>query len=146
MIRQVTENDYEVYRDMALEFYHSDAVLHPIPESYIAATFDQVTHSSPYAEAYLFVENEQPVGYALLAKTFSQEAGGIVIWIEELYVRQAYRNLGYGSSFFAFLEERMKKEATRLRLEVEDENEKAIALYEKQGFKRLAYSQMYKGR
>lgn len=146
MIRQITAADKDEYCKMAREFYDSDAVLHPIPESHITTTFQQLMHESPYAEAYLFIENEKSVGYALLAKTFSQEAGGIVLWIEELYVRPAYRNLGYGSAFFAFLEKKCKSETTRLRLEVEDENERAIALYERLGFRRLAYSQMYKGK
>ena len=37
-------------------------------------------------------------GYALLAKTFSQEAGGLVVWLDEMYVRPAYRSKGLGPS------------------------------------------------
>lgn len=45
----------------------------------------------PYAEAYLFEQDGQIAGYGTLAKTFSTEAGGLVIWLEEVYIRQEFR-------------------------------------------------------
>ena len=145
MIRTITQQDYEEYMTMATEFYNSDAVLHSIPKSHIEKTFTEITTSDRYAEGYIFEYNGLSVGYALIAKTFSQEAGGIVIWIEELYVREEYRSKGMGKAFFDFIDKKTKDTAVRLRLEVEDENERAIALYEQMGFHRLNYSQMYKG-
>ena len=38
MIHRLTENDRDVYIEMAREFYHSDAVLHPIPDEYFVRT------------------------------------------------------------------------------------------------------------
>ena len=32
------------------------------------------------------------VGYLLTAKTYSREAGGLVLWLEEMYMRPAYRS------------------------------------------------------
>ncbi len=146
MIRKINKTDYKEFVAMATEFYHSDAVEHAIPESHITATFQELMATSPYAICYIFEVNSKTAGYALLAKTFSQEAGGFVVWIEELYIREAYRNHGLGKSFFAMLQDTYGETTTRFRLEVEDNNEKAIALYEKMGFKRLGYSQMYKGK
>ena len=146
MIRPITSNDYQEYLSMATEFYNSDAVLHPIPESYIEKTFYEFTTSNTYAQGYLFEYEGEPAGYALLAKTYSQEAGGIVIWIEELYVRPRYQNKGIGREFFDYLDKITYDSVARLRLEVEDDNKKAIALYERLGFNPLNYSQMVKER
>ncbi len=146
MIRPITKDDFIDYMAMATEFYHSDAVLHPIPESHIEQTFKEVTTLSLYTEGYLFEYHGKAAGYSLLAKTYSQEAGGMVLWIEELYVRPEYRNKGLGSAFFGFLENKAKNQVVRIRLEVDEDNEKAMALYERMGYRPLHYRQMYKGK
>ena len=78
-----------------------------------------------------------------MAITFSQEAGGKTVWLEELYIKPEFRNFGLGSEFFTFLAE-TEKDCKRFRLEVEDYNKKAIELYKRKGFSFLPYSQMIK--
>lgn len=80
-------------------------------------------------------------GYAVLAKTFSQEAGGMVIWIEELYIKPEYRAKGIGKEFFKYVHEKYK-EAKRFRLELTPENKIAREIYEHLGYEDLAYKQM----
>lgn len=144
MIRKLNHNDKENYLILAKEFYASDAVLHDIPSIYIEATFDEMMRSDVYAQGYAFEVDGEMAGYALLAKTFSQEAGGLVLWLEELYVREPYRGCGLGSEFFAFLDQKRQEGITRIRLEVEEENEKAVELYQKMGFNWLDYRQLVK--
>ena len=142
MVRRITSHDREVYIKLATEFYNSDAVISSIPRENIIITFNEMLSSNNYAEGFLLECDDKIVGYALLAKTFSQEAGGLTIWIEELYVRKEYRGRGLGSEFFEFLEKNFP--AARYRLEIEPDNERAISLYEKWGFKPLHYGQMIK--
>lgn len=144
MITKVTSADYEIYKNLVLEFYSTDAVLHPIPECYIKNTFLEFTNRSDYAKAFFIKTKENTIaGYALLAITFSQEAGGKTVWLEELYIKPEFRNFGLGSEFFTFLAE-TEKDCKRFRLEVEDYNKKAIELYKRKGFSFLPYSQMIK--
>ena len=142
-IRKLTPSDRATYLDFVHRFYHSEAVLHPVPGTHFEATFSELMASDTYAECFFFEEEGKPVGYALLAKTFSQEAGGLTLWIEELFVLPEYRSCGFGSQFFAFLEETYPH-AKRLRLEVEEENTRARALYERKGFESLPYLQLMK--
>lgn len=144
MIRKITSQDFETYITLATEFYHSEAVLHPVPQSHFEATFDEMIHSSAYAEGYIFEVDGETAGYALLAKTFTQEAGGEVLWIEEVYIRPAFRSKGLGKAFFAYLEANKSERVKRIRLEVEADNQKAIDLYTRLGFKPLDYKQMIK--
>ncbi len=100
-----------------------------------------MTSSSPYLEGYFLCDGDTPVGYAMLAKSYSQEAGGTVIWIEEIYLRQEARGKGLGREFFAFAD---TLGAARLRLEAESDNQRAIELYRSLGFTPLPYLQFIK--
>ena len=144
MIRKLTQNDRQLYITMAKEFYHSDAVLHPIPDAYFERTADEALRSDTYAEIYLFEYEGETAGYGLTAKTFSQEAGGYVWWIEEVYIREQFRSRGLGREFFQYLERSKGQEAARLRLEVEAGNTRAVSLYERLGYEVLDYVQMVK--
>lgn len=92
---------------------------------------------------YLFIYEEEIVGFATVAKSFSTEAGGLVAWLEELYIRPNYRSLGLGKEIFVFIEKTYPN-LKRIRLEVEKDNTRAINLYEKKGFHNLDYVQMIK--
>jgi ribosomal protein S18 acetylase RimI-like enzyme len=140
----MTESDRDLYIEMAEEFYHSDAVLHPIPRAHFEKTAEEALKSGTYAEIYLLEYEGKTAGYGLTARTFSQEAGGQVLWIEELYIREAFRSRGLGREFFSYLEENNKGVLSRLRLEVEADNTRAISLYERLGYEVLDYVQMIK--
>lgn len=142
MIREIKKEDKMEYVKMAKEFYSSDAVEHSIPDVNIENTFQELMRSKDYTEGYIIESDKKAAGYALLAKTFSQEAGGMVIWIEELYIKPEFRSLGLGSEFFRYMKGNLLDESRRVRLEVMKNNKKAISLYEKIGFDDLSYSQM----
>lgn len=141
MIRPIQPTDREDFIRMVNEFYHSPAVLHPIPMAHIENTFEALMNQSPYARAYLFECDGQTAGYALLALTYSNEAGGLTVWIEELLVLEPFRSRGLGRELFAYLKEAYPQ-AKRFRLEVTPENDKAIRLYKRMGYEPFDYLQM----
>jgi GNAT superfamily N-acetyltransferase len=144
MVRPITKYDREIYLAMTQEFYSGNATLAPLPPENGEKTFCHLMEGSPYAFAYILEKDGIPQGYALLAKTWSQEAGGVVIWIEELYIRSNARSQGLGKEFFSYLETKFS-DAVRFRLEVEEENDGAVRLYKRMGFEFFPYSQMKKG-
>ena len=144
MIRPIEAKDKAIYLSMTRKFYDSDAVLSPVPTEHFEKTFDLLLNGSPFADAFVFEEDETVVGYALLARTWSQEAGGETVWIEEIYLEPDARGKGYGSAFFRFLETEYAPDAKRFRLEVEKENEGAVSLYQRMGFAFFPYDQMKK--
>ena len=144
MIRPIEARDREIYLSMTKKFYDSDAVLSPVPAENMERTFDLLISGSPFAAAFVFEEEGKVVGYALLARTWSQEAGGEVIWIEEIYLEPEARGKGHGTEFFRFLEKDFAPDAKRFRLEAEKENEAAVALYQRLGFEFFPYDQMKK--
>lgn len=141
--RKITKEDRKEFLNMSREFYASEAVLHPVDEANHEKAFDELMRSDVYLECYLIESDGMHVGYALLMKTYSREAGGLNIWIDELYVRPAYQGLGAGSAFFRFLEQ--THPAARYRLETEPDNLRAQKLYHRLGYRDLPYLQMIKG-
>ena len=145
MIRRLEEKDREIFLHFSEMFYSSPAVLHSVPLQYHADTFDEMMRSAAYAEGYMVESDGMPVGYALTAKTYSRESGGMVLWLEELFILEEYRSRGLGREWFAFIEKYAAENGfARIRLEVEDENVRARSLYERLGYGPLAYGQMVK--
>ncbi len=144
MFRLIEKKDREKYLAMTRKFYNSDAVLAPVPLENFENTFALLMESSPFTKAFVFEDCGEVVGYALLAHTWSQEAGGEVVWVEEIYLEPEARGKGFGTAFFRFLEKDYAPHAKRFRLEVEKENEGAVSLYQKIGFEFFPYDQMKK--
>ena len=140
MFRQITQNDWELYRHYVDVFYHTDAVNAPVPEENYRATFDEMMRSDAYVKGYIFECEGSACGFVLLSKTFSQEAGGVSVTIEEIYIDPEYRSRGLATEFFEWLKN--QPGIMRLRIEVEDYNEGAKRLYERMGFALLPYLQM----
>lgn len=143
--RPLCERDRADYTEMATAFYASEAVDHPIPVSHIEETFEELMRSDVYAVGYLCEYDGETAGYALCAKTFSQEAGGMVLWVEELYVKDAFRGRGIGKRFLSDMTALCPSQYARIRLETEKDNHRAVRLYESLGFTFLAYDQMIFG-
>ena len=141
MIRKIEAKDKYAFLEMNHTFYHSEAVLHTIPEKNAADTFSLILNGSPYADAYMLEEDGEICGYVLLALTHSNEAGGLVVWIEEIYIKDNFRGRGLGGRCIEFLKQCYPK-AVRFRLEVSDSNEAVKRLYARHGFSALSYQQM----
>ena len=111
-------------------------------ESIFENDFNACVGNSPYAEGFVFKDGKNYLGYAMLAKSYSTEFGKNCIWIEDLYLMPNARGCGIGKAFFEFIQKNYPNEI--FRLEAERENARAIALYEKCGFKELPYIEMIK--
>lgn len=143
MIRDIEEKDKELFITMCGEFYSSLAVSHSVPKSNFERTFDVVTHNSPYYKGYMVEYNGKTVGYGLVQLSYSNEAGGMQMFLDELYIREEYRNKGLGKEFFEHVYS-SREDIARYRLEVTAVNERAIALYKRLGYEKLDFIQMIK--
>ena len=141
-IRKMTESDRIAVVDMMRTFYHSPAVFTNGSEEIYNNDITACVTDNPYAEGFIFENEKEILGYGMIAKSFSTEFGKICIWIEDLYLKEKYRGEGIGSSFFTYLEENFPN--TIMRLEVEEENARAVAVYKKNGYDTLPYMEMKK--
>lgn len=145
MIRKIEKKDRKVFLSLSEQFYSSAAVLHSVPKKYHEDTFDELMRSDEYADGYILELDGEEVGFGLTAKTFSREAGGKVLWLEELFILEKYRSRGLGHEFFSVAEHYARENGfARIRLEVEEDNVRARDLYTRLGYETLAYRQMVK--
>ncbi|MBQ9920693.1 MAG: GNAT family N-acetyltransferase [Clostridia bacterium] len=141
-IRPLEEKDRQQILEMMRTFYSSEAVFSNGSEEIFNTDIDNCIGDNPYIEGYVFEDNSNIQGYAMLAKSYSTEFGRSCIWIEDIYVKDEYRGLGIGSRFLNFVEENYPY--ALLRLEVEAENERAVNVYKKCGYDVLPYMEMKK--
>lgn len=141
-LRKIATGDEEVFLRMSEEFFASDAVLHNVPAEYHQRCFDELMRSEDYARGFMLLWDGLEVGYALLSLSYSREAGGLCVWIEEIYLRPEYRGRGGAHFFLGWLEENLP--AARYRLETESDNHAAKKLYGSLGYKPLEYEQLIK--
>lgn len=142
MLRKFNLEDKHEYIEMMKEFYKSPAVLHTIPQEYMETTFDNIINGTPYAKGYIIEDdNNNTAGYLLLSITYSNEVAGLVVLVEELFIKEQFRGNGIGRKVLTQVRE-MYKDAKRFRLEVTKENLGAIKLYKNLGYESLDYLQM----
>ena len=159
IIRLMTREDAPHIIDMMRVFYASPAVLSNGSEEIFRNDVENCVNDSPYLEGYVMervyepenhshIENAEAVerleteilGYGMVAKSFSTEFGKPCMWIEDLYLKEDARGQEIGSSFLNYIAEKYPEAI--LRLEVEEENERAIHTYRKCGFEVLPYMEM----
>ncbi|NLD34817.1 MAG: GNAT family N-acetyltransferase [Clostridiales bacterium] len=142
MFRKMQQGDRALYHALATEFYNTDAILTEPDEALFEASFQEMMRRDTYLEGFVLEHEGESAGYAILAKYFSPELGGLLLWVDELYIRPGFRSHGLGSAFLSYVQEQYGDKAKRIRLEVDVDNERAISLYHSMGFEVLPYQQM----
>jgi ribosomal protein S18 acetylase RimI-like enzyme len=139
-IQPMTEHNSREVLEMMRIFYASPAVSTNGSEEIFQADIAHCLSDDPYLEGYVLTEGDHIAGYAMIAKSFSTEFGKHCIWIEDLYFKPEYCQKGYGTQFLQFIGRRYPHAV--LRLEVEEENGRAVHTYRKNGFGELPYMEM----
>lgn len=142
IIRDIVQEDESLFIEMCQDFYKTDAVLFSMELSKIKKTFQEALKGSPYVRLVFLTDHNQTVGYALFAFYWSNEAGGLVAQLEELYILPEHRCKNYGHQFFDWCLQSYQDQVARFRLEVCQSNIGAIKLYKNYGFEILPYVQM----
>ena len=118
LIRELAE-----YERLTQEVVASESLLHE-------ALFGE----RPAAEAVLAVAGDQPVGFALWFQTFSTFLARRGLYLEDLYVRPAWRGQGIGRALLGHLARvAVARGCGRIEWSVLDWNEPAIRFYRSLG-------------
>jgi GNAT superfamily N-acetyltransferase len=89
-----------------------------------------------FGRAWLVLDGETPVGYAVLCFGYSLEWLGRDAFVDEIFLREDYRGRGWGRTTMAFLEDAARKLGIKtLHLGVVEGNHRALRLYEAIGFR-----------
>jgi len=139
-IRKFKPKDEPEILSMMKEFYNSDAVSTNGSQEIFKEDFNKCIEDFPYLEGYVFCQNNEILGYSMIAKSFSTEFGKICLWAEDLYIKKEYRGNGIIPQFLEYI--KSKHPDTLIKLEVEAENSHAVHVYKKCGFNEMPYVEM----
>lgn len=141
-VREITSQDRELVLPMVQDFYHSDAVLHPVDPAVLERAFQAAADpAEPLLRGLVLLEEGRPAGYLYVTQCYAAEVGGRCVFVEEVYLKPEFRGRGLGTQALAWLREEYPA-ARRFRLEVTRENGGAVRLYQRAGFQVLPYDQM----
>ena len=131
--KAATESDADTLATMMREFYEHERI--PFDEEETPAALVRLLGDETLGRVWLIESGAEAVGYVVLAFGFSLEFRGRDAFVDELYVRAAYRGRGAGREAMRFVEEACRALGVRaLLLEVDHNNAAAQALYRKEGF------------
>ena len=98
------------------------------------ATLEQQIFDEKRAEVLLALEDGKEIGFALFFHNFSTFLGRAGLYLEDLYIRPAYRGKGYGRAVFQELASiAVKRGCQRLDWWCLDWNQPSIAFYRNLG-------------
>lgn len=138
--RAATPADWDALKPLMLGLYQEDPSPYPVTLEKIERTLQQATQHPAQLQPIAFEATDAPagdrlIGYALLVFYWSNEVGGTVIFIDELFITSPYRGQGIATQFFTWLEHTYTPAAHGFALETTPTNTRARALYEKLGFR-----------
>jgi len=133
--RDAEKHDVSEILKMIKELADYENLLHEVvanEEVLLRSLFE----TNPRVKALIAHENNKAIGFTIFFYNFSTFLGKYGIYIEDLYIRQAYRNQGYGKKILEYLCKLAEQEnCGRVEWWVLDWNESAINFYKKLGAK-----------
>jgi ribosomal protein S18 acetylase RimI-like enzyme len=128
--------------DLIKQLYTEDEGCEKMSDEKIRETFDYLNDHPEMGSFLLFYSGDELAGYALLINFWSNEYGGIVVHVDELYVKEQFRNKGIAHKFFRYLSETGYNHCVALFLEVTPNNKRAKKLYNSIGFRETGRSHL----
>ena len=136
VIQQLTdESRASTILAMMAELYAEDAPAYSrFDIGRCRATIREFVENPSSGSVLVFSIEDTPVGYALLVPYWSNEFGGRIVFIDELFVSKPYRGAGIGSEVLRRVARGDFGIFVANALEVSAKNERALKLYRDNGF------------
>lgn len=139
MWRVAKASDDEAISSMCMALNAEDPGSNPIQPQQVRRTIAKLREEPNRGRAVVCDAEGRTVGYALLISFWSNELGGEVCNIDELFVAPQYRGRGLATALLEGLADKEQSlwpvRPAALALEVTSQNERAHALYDRLGFR-----------
>jgi len=142
--RSLARDDLPELEQMTLALYREDPSSEGMTPEKIHQTVQELKRRPERGEIQVFWCGETVVGYAILIHYWSNEYGGNIEMIDEVYVKPPWRGKGIGSAFLEHLGHNAGASVKGLQLEVTPRNNRANALYARHGFRPAKNQHLFK--
>ena len=131
--RMVTDKDVPVLRSLVRGFYAETPYGRNSGGS-IEATVRELDLHKEKGTVFVFESGNRIVGYAILIVYWSNEWGGNILYLDELYIVPEERGKGIAGDFMDLLVKIAPKDTVLLQLEVDAANKGLVKFYKRHGF------------
>ncbi len=129
-----TDDDLPELEAMALDLHAEDVGSEPMSAVKVRRTVRELTCRPDKGRILLFRIAGDVVGYAIVIHFWSNEYGGDILDVDELFVKPAWRGRGIGAGFIRHLAGSAGDSVVGLQLEVSPRNTRAAGFYRREGF------------
>jgi len=136
LIKEITNEDFDVFRSLCMKFYSSNATQRPYDEQSTISTFQHIIEKHENLWGFFITDSATGdyAGYSLITSYWCNEESGNVLIVDELYIDMPFRHKGFATGFLEWLVAEYRGKAVSLTLEVLANNIIAKELYAKEGF------------
>jgi GNAT superfamily N-acetyltransferase len=145
MWRPATPEDREDIVSMCLALHREDPGIASVEPAQVRETLSVFERDRTRGRAVVAEVSGRIAGYALLVPYWSNEQGGEICEVDELYVRAERRGEGLGSALFEAIDGGSFGAFVGVALGVSPANARARRLYERLGFRAVGTT-MYRRR
>ncbi len=115
--------------------YHQESNLR-YDDAHRDDVLDPLLTGSPLGAVWIIGPQRAPLGYVMVSFGWSVSHGGMVGWLNEIYIRQSVRNRGIGTEVMHAIAVSLRQAGLRaMHVKLDQTNEGAKAFCKRTGFK-----------
>ncbi len=134
MWREAQPEDDDVVATLCLMLNHEDPGPAVVTDQQVRRTLEELRSNPIRGKALVLDISGRLVGYALLISFWSNELGGEVCTVDEIFVAPEERGHGHATALLQSLDDAWNRPLVATSLEISPTNERAAALYRRLGF------------
>lgn len=132
--RGIRDGDQPELERMVLALHEEDPCAEKMSAEKIRGTVAELAAHPDKGTIVIFAEEGAVAGYAIVIYRWSNEYGGDIALVDELYVKPPWRGKGVASAFLDHVPGLRPGRIKGIQLEVHPGNGRALALYRSLGF------------
>ena len=133
VVRKASRNDIERLVALMAEFYAEGG--YPLNHRRAAEALAEFVKDDRLGQVWLIQAGSQVVGHVVVTLCFSMEYGGLIAFVDDLFVQQGFRRAGLGTAALAEVRAFCAERGVRaLFVETGPDNVAAQAVYRRAGF------------
>lgn len=101
--KQFETSDKKAVVELVKSLYRDDPEGKPVFDEKINRTFNELTKHPDKGTIMIIEADSKTIGYSILINSWSNEYGGNILDIDELYIKSNYRRKEIGSKFIQYL-------------------------------------------
>lgn len=141
-LRDYLDEDYNEFFEMVSSLYSDDLEGQLMNRTKVDATINECKKNTQKVQIKILLNNNEIIGYSILVYFWSNEYGGNILFIDELYVKEKFRSKGIGAYFLNCMEK--IDNIVALQLETNPSNKRVFDYYTRLGFEVVGNTQMIK--